>query len=46
MRTIAENLASTGQVLSDDELLLYIVGGLRKEYNPIIVNLTSRSDSI
>ena len=42
MRNIADTLASTGQLISDDELLLYVLGGLRSEYDPVVVNLTSR----
>ena len=42
MRTIADTLTFTGQSISDDELLLYILGGLGSEYDPVVVNLTSR----
>ena len=46
MRGIANSLNSTGLILIDDELLLYILGGLSSEYNPIMVNLTSRQESV
>ena len=46
MRGIADSLNSSGLVLSDDELLLYILGGLSSEYNSVVVNLTSRHESV
>ena len=46
MRGIADSLNSTGLILSDDELLLYILGGLSIEYDPIVVNLTSRHEIV
>ena len=46
MRNIADTLASTGQLISGDELLLYILGGLGSEYDPIVINLTSKQDSV
>ena len=35
MRAIADTLTSTGQSISDDELLLYILGGLGSEYDQL-----------
>ena len=46
MRGIVDTLASTGQLISDDELLPYVLGGLGSEYDPVAINLTSRHDSI
>ena len=46
MRDIADTIASTGQSISDDELLLYVLGGLGSEYDPVVVNLTSRQDLV
>ncbi|PON76987.1 hypothetical protein PanWU01x14_029960 [Parasponia andersonii] len=46
MGGITENLAAAVQVPSDDELLLYILGGLSNEYDPVIMNLTSRQESV
>ena len=37
MRNIADTLASTGQLISDGELLLYILGGLGLEYDFVVV---------
>ena len=39
-------MASTRQVLTDDELFLYILGGLESDYHPVVVNLTLRADSV
>ena len=46
MRGIADSLNSTGLVITDDELLLYILGGLSSEYDSVVVNLTSRHESV
>ena len=46
MKGIADTLASTGQSISDDELLLYVLGGLGSKYDPVVVNLTLRQDSV
>ena len=45
MRNIVDTLASTGQLISDGELLLYVLGGLGLEYGFVVVNLTARQDS-
>ena len=41
MRNIADNLISIGTIISDDELVLYILRGLGHEYDFVIVNLTN-----
>lgn len=46
MRSIDENLAVVGQVIFDDELLLYILASVGSEYDLVMVNLTSCLDSI
>ena len=45
MRNIVDTLASTGQLIYDDELLLYVLGGLGLEYDFVVVNLTARQVS-
>lgn len=42
MKTLANSLMATGLEISDDELILYILGGLAAEFESIIVNRTSR----
>ena len=42
MKSLAMSLMATGQQITDDELILYILGGLRSEFETVIVNLTSR----
>ena len=42
MKARANDLMAAGQAISDDELILYILGGLGPEFESIIVNLTSR----
>ena len=46
MRGITDFLNSTSLVLSDEELLLYILGGLACEYDPVVINLTSRHEFV
>ena len=46
MKCIADSLNSTGLVISDVELLLYILGGLSSAYDSVVVNLTSRHESV
>ena len=46
VRGIADSLNSTSLVLIDDELLLYILGELSSENDPVVVNLTSRHESV
>ena len=45
MKTIAQDLVSAGQSISNDELVLYILGGLGSEFDSVVVNLTSK-DSV
>ena len=42
MKARANDLRAAGQAKSDDELILYILGGSGPEFESIIVNLTSR----
>ncbi|XP_062075179.1 uncharacterized protein LOC133779204 [Humulus lupulus] len=46
MKTIADGLTAAGQVFSDDDLILYILGGLGPEYDSVVINLTSRGDRL
>ena len=41
MKSLATSLIADGQQISDDELILYIHGGLGPEFESVIVNLTS-----
>lgn len=42
MRSVADNLNAASQVISNDDLVLYILGGLGSEYDLVVANLTSR----
>lgn len=46
MKSIANGINVAGQAISDEDLILYILGGLGSEYDPVVINLTSRQDSI
>ncbi|XP_062075385.1 uncharacterized protein LOC133779418 [Humulus lupulus] len=39
-------LAAAGRPISDDVLILYILGGLGAEYESVVVNLSSRTESL
>ena len=45
MKTFANDLMLAGQSISNDELALYILGGVGPDYESMVVNLTSK-DSI
>ena len=45
MKSIAHDLMVAGHPISDDDLVLYILGGIGQEYESVIVNLTSK-DSV
>ena len=45
MKSFAHELMSAGQLIPDDELVLYILGGLGPEYESVTINLTSK-DSV
>ena len=46
MKNLADNHNQLGQTISDDELILYILGGVGPEYESVVVNLTSRQDDL
>lgn len=45
MKGIAESLASSGQVVSDEGALQYVLDGLGPKFDTVVVNLTSRLKS-
>ena len=46
MNNMAESLLAVEQKITDEELILYILGGLGQEYESVIVNLTSRQHKL
>lgn len=46
MKKIAYTLSVSRKYISDDDLILYILGALGVEYKFVVVNITSRSNSI
>ena len=46
MRNIADMLSASGKPVPDEDLILYILGGLGPEFETIVVNITSRSEAI
>ncbi|KAK6151173.1 hypothetical protein DH2020_016105 [Rehmannia glutinosa] len=45
MKSLADDLNSAGHIIGDDELVLYILGGLGTDYEYVVVNLTTRVES-
>lgn len=43
MRTLADGLQAAGQEITDDDLVLHVLGGLGPEFDVVVVNLTTRS---
>lgn len=41
MRSIADGLLAAGHSLSDDDLVLYVLGGLGAEFDAVVVSLTT-----
>lgn len=46
MKSLADGLTAAGQVFTDEDLILYILGGLGPEYDSVVINFTSRGDRI
>ena len=46
MKSIVESLSAASQLIQDEDLILYILGGLDHDYESVVVNLTSRHDQI
>ncbi|WVZ57882.1 hypothetical protein U9M48_008217 [Paspalum notatum var. saurae] len=46
MKGFADELASTGKVLEDEEIVSYILNGLDSEYTPLVSSVMSRTDPI
>lgn len=36
---MTDNLIVAGNIITDEELILYILGGLGSKYNPVVINL-------
>ncbi|XP_047261984.1 uncharacterized protein LOC124895592 [Capsicum annuum] len=46
IKTFVNNLAATAQPVSDDDLILYVCGGLGPKYDASVVFVTARVDPI
>lgn len=46
IKEITDTLASIGHPIADDELALYILAGFGPNYEFVVVNLISRTDSL
>lgn len=45
MRSTTDQLSSVGQVVTDDDLLMYILASFGVEYESLVINFMQRSDS-
>ncbi|XP_047320455.1 uncharacterized protein LOC124924463 [Impatiens glandulifera] len=46
IKVITDNLAAAEQKVADEDLILYVLGGLGPEYESLLVAVTTRPDSI
>ncbi|KAL5810115.1 hypothetical protein ACOSQ4_026683 [Xanthoceras sorbifolium] len=46
MKSFGDSLTATGQYTTDQDVILSILDGLGLEYDPVVVHITSREDSI
>ena len=46
MKSYAEELATAGKPLAEDELVSYILAGLDQEYNPLVSALDARTEGV
>jgi hypothetical protein len=46
MRAFADDMASSGKPLDDEDLVSYILVGLDEEYNSVVTTLVARSDTV
>ena len=42
MKMVPDNLGTVGYLVTDEDLMLLVLAGLGPEYDPVVVNLTSR----
>lgn len=46
MKSTADNLAGVVQSITDEDLMLHILGGLGPDYDVLVVSITSRPKTI
>ncbi|KAK0586810.1 hypothetical protein LWI29_012692 [Acer saccharum] len=46
MKCIADNLSATGNPITEEDLLLYLLAGIGSDYDPVVVNVTARTDNL
>ena len=46
MKNLADSLAMARKYVTEDDLISYILAGLETEYNPVVVNITARTDDL
>lgn len=46
IKVISDHLAAAGRSISEEELMLYILGSLSPEYDALVTSITTRADPI
>jgi hypothetical protein len=46
MCALADDMASSGKPLDDEDIVSYILAGLDEEYNSVVTTLVARSDPV
>jgi hypothetical protein len=46
MRSVADEMFTTGRIIEEEELVEYILVGLRSEYDPIVSTVIARTDAV
>ena len=46
MKAIVQNISTARQLSFNEELILYILGEVDLEYDPLVINLTSQCDEV
>lgn len=42
IKNIVNNLIAAGTFITDEEICLYLLGGLGSEYDPVVINITAK----
>lgn len=44
LRTIGDSIKAAGHEISEDGMIMYLLGGLGSEFDVVVINLTTKSD--
>ncbi|KAK0596009.1 hypothetical protein LWI29_011976 [Acer saccharum] len=46
MKCIADNLSIAGNPVTEENLVLYLLAGMGSDYDPVMVNVTARTNNL